>query len=96
MERTSFIRMDPPEHDEQRREVKRTVNPITLAKMESLIRDRTNMVLTDCRAARRSTGWSMLDRADLDDAADAVHYPIEDRARLIRWSDTFICDMNAR
>ena len=45
MERTSFIRMDPPEHDEQRREVSSTVNPVTLAKMEDLIRTRTNMVL---------------------------------------------------
>jgi cytochrome P450 len=45
MERTSFIRMDPPDHDEQRREVSSTVNPVTLAKMEDLIRTRTNMVL---------------------------------------------------
>ena len=33
------------EHDEQRREVSSTVNPVTLAKMEDLIRTRTNMVL---------------------------------------------------
>ena len=38
LERTSFIRMDPPEHDDQRREVSSTVNPITLAKMDSAAR----------------------------------------------------------
>ncbi len=27
--------------------------------------------------------------------ATLFDYPIEDKARLIRWSDTFICDINA-
>ena len=27
--------------------------------------------------------------------ATLFDYPIEDKAQLIRWSDTFICDMNA-
>ncbi len=59
MERTSFIRMDPPEHDEQRREVSSTVNPITLAKMEEPDPRRApTWCWTGCRAARRSTGWS--------------------------------------
>ena len=97
MERTSFIRMDPPEHDEQRREVSGTVNPITLAKMESLIRERTNMVLD--RLPRGETvqlGGARVDRADLDDAGDAVRLSDRgQRRRLIRWSDIAICNINA-
>ena len=59
MERTSFIRMDPPEHDEQRREVSSTVNPITLAKMERPDpRAHQHGAGRACRAARRSTGSS--------------------------------------
>jgi cytochrome P450 len=96
MERTSFIRMDPPEHDEQRREVSSTVNPITLAKMESLIRDRTNMVLD---GLPRGETFNWVERVSIELTsmmlATLFDYPIEDKARLIRWSDTFICDINA-
>jgi cytochrome P450 len=96
MERTSFIRMDPPDHDEQRRGVSSTVNPITLAKMEDLIRDRTNMVLD--RLPRGETfNWVEHVSIELTSMmlATLFDYPIEDKARLIRWSDTFICDINA-
>src|SRR6201996_8144736 len=96
MERTSFIRMDPPEHDDQRREVSGTVNPITLAKMESLIRERTNMVLD--RLPRGETfNWVEHVSIELTSMmlATLFDYPIEDKARLIRWSDTFICCINA-
>ena len=59
MERTSFIRMDPPEHDEQRREVSSTVNPVTLAKMEDLIRDPHQHGAGQAAArTKRSTGSS--------------------------------------
>ena len=86
MERTSFIRMDPPEHDDQRREVSSTVNPITLAKMESLIRERTNMVLD--RLPRGETfNWVEHVSIELTSMmlATLFDYPIEDKARLIRW-----------
>ncbi len=96
MERTSFIRMDPPEHDEQRREVSSTVNPITLAKMESLIRERTNMILD---GLPRGETFNWVERVSIELTsmmlATLFDYPIEDKARLIRWSDTFICDINA-
>ena len=96
MERTSFIRMDPPEHDEQRREVSSTVNPITLAKMESLIRERTNMVLD---GLPRGETFNWVERVSIELTsmmlATLFDYPIEDKAKLIRWSDTFICDINA-
>jgi len=96
MERTSFIRMDPPEHDEQRREVSSTVNPVTLAKMESLIRERTNTIL-DGLPRGETFNWVEQVSVELTSMmlATLFDYPIEDKARLIRWSDTFICDINA-
>ena len=96
MERTSFIRMDPPEHDEQRREVSGTVNPITLAKMETLIRERTNMVLD--RLPRGETfNWVRHVSVELTSMmlATLFDYPIDQKEKLIRWSDTFICDIKA-
>jgi cytochrome P450 len=96
MERTSFIRMDPPDHDNQRREVSSTVNPITLAKMEGLIRERTNMVLD---ALPRNETFNWVERVSIELTsmmlATLFDYPIADKAKLIRWSDTFICDLNA-
>jgi cytochrome P450 len=96
MERTSFIRMDPPDHDDQRREVSGTVNPVTLAKMESLIRDRTNMVL-DRLPRNEPFNWVQHVSIELTSMmlATLFDYPIEEKARLIRWSDTFICDIKA-
>ena len=96
MERTSFIRMDPPDHDEQRREVSSTVNPVTLAKMETLIRERTNMVL-DALPRNEPFNWVKHVSVELTSMmlATLFDYPIEDKERLIRWSDTFICDINA-
>ena len=58
MERTSFIRMDPPDHDNQRREVSSTVNPITLAKMEGPSESAPTWCWMPCRATRHSTGLS--------------------------------------
>jgi cytochrome P450 len=96
MERTSFIRMDPPEHDMQRREVSSTVNPVTLAKMEDLIRSRTNMVL-DRLPRGEPFNWVQHVSIELTSMmlATLFDYPIEDKAKLIRWSDTFICDLKA-
>ena len=96
MERTSFIRMDPPEHDQQRREVSSTVNPVTLAKMEDLIRARTNMVL-DKLPRNESFNWVEHVSVELTSMmlATLFDYPIEDKARLIKWSDMFIADLKA-
>jgi cytochrome P450 len=96
MERTSFIRMDPPDHDVQRREVSSTVNPATLNKMEDLIRTRTNMVL-DRLPRGEPFNWVEHVSIELTSMmlATLFDYPIEDKAKLIRWSDTFICDLNA-
>src|SRR6185312_9051855 len=96
MERTSFIRMDPPEHDEQRKEVSSTVNPVTLAKMEDLIRTRTNMILD---GLPRGETFNWVERVSIELTsmmlATLFDYPIDQKRKLIRWSDTFICDVNA-
>ncbi len=96
MERTSFIRMDPPDHDSQRREVSSTVNPVTLAKMEQLIRERTNMVL-DGLPRGETFNWVEKVSIELTSMmlATLFDYPIAEKAQLIRWSDTFICDLKA-
>jgi len=76
--------------------VSSTVNPITLAKMETLIRERTNMVLD--RLPRGETfNWVEHVSIELTSMmlATLFDYPIADKAKLIRWSDTFICDINA-
>ncbi len=52
MDRPSFIRMDPPRHDQQRMVVSPVVAPGNLANMEGVIRERT-------AAARFSTGSTL-------------------------------------
>ena len=57
LRRESFISMDPPKHDEQRK----TVSPIvradaTWSNLAPMIRERVGRSSTACRAARRSTG----------------------------------------
>jgi hypothetical protein len=51
--------MDPPEHDEQRKEASPTVNPMNLAKMESLIRAPARC-WTGCRATPDLSSWTPL------------------------------------
>ena len=97
MERPSFIRMDPPTHDEQRKVVSPIVAPANLANMEGLIRERT---LHGARrpAARRDVrlGRPGVDRADDDDAGDAVRLSRgRNGAKLTYWSDVAIGNVNA-
>ena len=62
-ERPSFILLDPPDHDEQRLVVSPTVNPINLAKMETLIRERTGQVL---EALPRGEEFNWVDRVSIE------------------------------
>jgi hypothetical protein len=86
-----FIRMDPPEHDEQRKEASTTVNPMNLAKMESLIRGRTCEVLD---GLPRDEEFNWVDRVSIELTsrmlATLFDYPLEDRRQLIRWSEIVI------
>jgi cytochrome P450 len=96
MERPNFIRMDPPEHDEQRKVVGPTVNPMNLAKMESLIRERTCSVLEELP---RKEEFNWVDRVSIELTsrmlATLFDYPLDGRRELIRWSEVAICDINA-
>jgi cytochrome P450 len=96
MERPNFIRMDPPEHDEQRLVVRPTVAPMNLAKMESMIRERTCSVLD---GLSRNEEFNWVDRVSIELTsmmlATLFDYPLEERRALIRWSEIAICDINA-
>ncbi len=96
-QRPSFILLDPPGgHDEQRLVVSPTVNPINLAKMETLIRERTGKVL---EALPRGEAFDWVDRVSIELTsmmlATLFDYPIEDRRKLVHWSEVVITDVNA-
>ena len=94
MTRPSFIRMDPPKHDEQRKVVQPIVAPGNLANMEPLIRERTQKGAGRAAAQRRvRLGRACLDRADHADAGDALRLPVEERRKLTYWSDVAIADI---
>lgn len=95
-ERPSFILLDPPDHDQHRLVVSPTVNPINLAKMESMIRERTGRVLD---ALPRGEEFNWVDRVSIELTsmmlATLFNYPIEDRRKLVYWSEIVITDVNA-
>ena len=96
MERPSFIRMDPPRHDEQRKVVSPIVAPGNLAKMEQIIRERTCRVLD---ALPRGEVFDWVDRVSIELTtmmlATLFDFPWEERRKLTYWSDVAICNVNA-
>ena len=83
-----FIAMDPPKHDVQRATVSPIVAPMSLKKLEPVIRER---VVRHSRLAaaqrRRSTGWTGVHRAHHQMLATLFDFPFEERRKLTRWSD---------
>ena len=63
LERESFIRMDPPKHDEQRKVVSPIVAPANLAEMEGTIRERTIRVLD---GLPRNEAFDWVERVSID------------------------------
>jgi cytochrome P450 len=96
MDRPSFIRMDPPKHDEQRKVVSPVVAPGNLANMEGLIRERTIKVL---EGLPRGETFDWVDRVSIELTtmmlATLFDYPWEDRRQLTYWSDVVICNVNS-
>jgi cytochrome P450 len=96
MQRPSFIRMDPPRHDEQRKVVSPIVAPANLANMEGLIRERTRMVLD---ALPRDEVFDWVDAVSIKLTtmmlATLFDFPFEERFKLTYWSDVAICNVNA-
>jgi cytochrome P450 len=96
MKRPSFIRMDPPRHDEQRKVVSPIVAPANLANMEGLIRERTRSVL-DGLPRGETFDWVEHVSVKLTTMmlATLFDFPFEERHMLTYWSDVAICNVNA-
>jgi cytochrome P450 len=84
----SFISQDPPGHDEQRKTVQPSVAPRNLAKLESVIRERTCRILDDLPEGER---FDWVDSVSIELTtmmlATLFDFPFEDRRKLTRWSD---------
>ena len=96
LERPSFIRMDPPKHDVQRRVVSPIVAPANLANMEALIRQRTGMVLD---SLPRGETFDWVERVSVELTtmmlATLFDFPFEERRKLTYWSDVAIANVRA-
>ncbi len=83
-----FIAMDPPRHDEQRREVSPAVAPPNLANLEPLIRERVCRILDELPA---SEPFNWVEHVSIELTtqmlATLFDFPFEDRRRLAWWSD---------
>jgi cytochrome P450 len=94
--RPSFIRMDPPKHDEQRKVVSPIVAPQNLAEMEATIRERTRRVL-DGLPVGETFDWVEKVSIELTTMmlATLFDFPWEERRQLTYWSDVAIANVNA-
>ncbi|HVZ07072.1 cytochrome P450 [Rhodopila sp.] len=91
--RPSFITMDPPKHDAQRKVVGPIVAPGNLANMEALIRERTRMVL-DALPRGETFDWVEQVSVKLTTMmlATLFDFPFEERSKLTYWSDVAIAN----
>jgi cytochrome P450 len=94
--RPSFIRMDPPRHDDQRKVVSPIVAPQNLANMEATIRERTRHVL-DGLPRGETFDWVEKVSVELTTMmlATLFDFPWEERRKLTYWSDVAICNVHA-
>jgi cytochrome P450 len=86
--RPSFISMDPPRHDEQRRAVSPVVAPSNLQQMGPIIRERAGLIL-DALPIGETFDWVDLVSKELTamTLATLFDFPFEDRRKLTHWSD---------
>lgn len=86
----SFITMDPPRHDEQRRGVAPIVAPTNLVNFEKLIRERTVAVL-DSLPRDETFDWVEKVSIELTTLmlATLLDFPLDQRHKLPYWSDVF-------
>ncbi|MBN8510304.1 MAG: cytochrome P450 [Burkholderiales bacterium] len=84
----SFIAMDPPKHDEQRKTVSPIVAPANLARLEGTIRERAGRIL-DGLPVGEPFDWVPRVSIELTTQmlATLFDFPFEDRRLLTRWSD---------
>jgi cytochrome P450 len=84
----AFISMDPPKHDEQRREVQGAVAPANLKNLEGLIRSRVCSILDSLPVAEP---FDLVEKVSIELTtqmlATLFDFPFEDRYKLTYWSD---------
>ena len=85
---SSFIGMDPPVHDDQRKAVQGVVAPRNLSKLEDLIRQRVVTIL-DSLPLNEEFDWVEKVSIELTTQmlATLFDFPFEDRYKLTYWSD---------
>jgi cytochrome P450 len=88
LRRPSFIAMDPPLHDAQRKAVSPIVSPANLANMEPIIRERAARILDELPIGET---FDWVDRVSIELTtqmlATLFDFPFEERRKLTRWSD---------
>jgi len=88
LRRPSFIAMDPPKHDVQRKTVSPVVSPANLQVLEPIIRERAARILNDLPVGEP---FDWVDRVSIELTtqmlATLFDFPFEQRRRLTRWSD---------
>src|SRR5205807_6998478 len=88
LRRPSFIAMDPPRHDVQRKTVSPVVSPANLQNLEPIIRERAGKIL-DALPIGEEFDW--VDRVSIELTtqmlATLFDFPFEERRRLTYWSD---------
>ena len=94
--RSSFISMDPPRHDEQRKAASPVVGPENLKNMEGLIRQRTCQVL-DGLPRGETFDWVQHVSIELTTLmlATLFDFPVEEKDKLTYWSDCATQDVKA-
>jgi cytochrome P450 len=94
--RSSFISMDPPRHDEQRKVVSPIVAPANLQNMSSIIRQRTCRVL-DSLPRNETFDWVKRVSIELTTLmlTTLFDFPEAERGKLTYWSDCATQDVNA-
>jgi len=94
-ERPSFIQMDEPDHGQRRMAVSPVVAPANLQRMEGMIRERTAHVL-DALPRDHTFNWVQEVSIELTSRmlATLFDWPLEDRHRLMFWSDVTVCHVD--
>lgn len=87
-ESPAFLEMDPPQHDDRRKDVAPALAPSNLAGMESLIRERAVDILENLPTGE-TINW--VDQVSIELTArmlaTLLDFPFEERRRLVYWSD---------
>ncbi len=94
--RRSFISMDQPEHDEQRKVVQPIVAPLNLQNFAGTIRERAGRILD---SLPRGETFDWVDKVSIELTvqmlATLFDFPFEERRKLIYWSDVATVDITS-